>query len=147
MGMLARDEIAKNLDRWQQAWNEHDLDRVMALFHDDVVFENWTGARVSGKRVLCRAWGPWFVNHGGFRFIEQDMFIDEAAQKVLLRWRLEWPLRESGYEGRFEKREGVDVLHFCEGKIIRKLTYSKTVVEIGGERIERANSNRFLTCF
>ena len=25
------------------AWNAHDLDGVMDLFHEGVVFENWTG--------------------------------------------------------------------------------------------------------
>ena len=65
--MLTRDEIAQALAEWQVAWNKHDLDGVMALFHDEVVFENWTGARVAGKRALRRAWAPWFAEHGGFR--------------------------------------------------------------------------------
>jgi hypothetical protein len=46
---------------------------------------------------------------------------------------LEWPSFEKGYEGKSEKRRGVDVLHFEDGKIIKKLTYSKTTIEIDGE--------------
>jgi hypothetical protein len=42
---------------------------------------------------------------------------------------------EKGCEGRIEKRRGVDVMHFKDGKIIRKLTYSKTTIDIGGQRI------------
>ena len=135
---LSRHEIRTTITEWLGGWNEHDLDRVMDLFHDEIIFENWTGARVKGKRALCRAWTPWFANRGGFRFIEEETFIDEAAQRALLRWRLEWPSTTSGYEGRLERREGVDVLHFCDGKIIQKLTFSKTVIEIDDTAVQLA---------
>lgn len=135
---LSRQEIRTLITEWLAAWNEHDLDRVMDLFHDEIIFENWTGARVKGKRLLCRAWTPWFTNHGGFRFIEEETLIDEAAQSALLRWRLEWPSTISGYEGKLERREGVDVLDFCDGKIIQKLTFSKTVVEVEDQAVQLA---------
>ena len=131
---LGREEIKEALDRWNRAWDDHDLEGVMALFHDEILFENWTGAKVKGKDALRRAWTPWFKNHGGFRFIEEETFIDEAEQKVLYRWQLNWSCMEKGREGKPEIRRGVDVLHFQDGKIIRKLTYSKTTVEIEGQR-------------
>ena len=106
----------------------------MDLFHDDVVFDNWTGGRAEGKDALRKAWEPWFKNHGGFRFMEEEMFIDEKEQKALYRWLLEWPSTEKGHEGKTEKRRGVDVIHFKDGKIINKLTYSKTTIEIDGKR-------------
>ena len=56
-------------------------------------------------------------------------------QKALYRWQLEWPSIEKGCEGKPEKRRGVDVLHFKDGKIIKKLTYSKTTLEIDGQRV------------
>ena len=131
---LSRNEIEKALRQWNLAWDQHDLEGIMALFHDDVTFENWTGARVNGKESLRKAWASWFANHGNFRFIEEETFIDEKEQKVLYRWRLEWPSFEKGYEGRPEMRRGVDVLHFKDGKIINKFTYSKTCIEIDGQR-------------
>jgi ketosteroid isomerase-like protein len=131
---LSRDEIEKALIEWNIAWDNHDLDGVMALFHEDVTFENWTGAKVKGKEALRKAWQPWFENHGDFRFIEEETFIDEKEQRVLYRWLLEWPSFEKAYEGNFEKRRGVDVIHFKDGKIINKLTYSKTTIEIDGEK-------------
>ena len=133
---LSRNEIRTTISEWQRAWNDHDLDGVLDLFHDEVIFEHWTGARVKGKRALRRAWAPWFANHGGFRFVEEETLIDETAQSVLWRWRLEWPSRTDGYEGKPERREGVDVLHLCDGKINRKLTFSKTVVEIDGTALQ-----------
>ena len=133
--MLSREDIKKALTHWNLAWDNHDLDDVMELFHEDVLFENWTGGQAKGKENLRKAWAPWFENHGGFRFIEEETFIDADQQKALYRWQLEWPSLEKGFEGRPEKRRGVDVLHFRDGKIIQKLTYSKTTIEIDGQRV------------
>jgi ketosteroid isomerase-like protein len=132
--MLSRQEIESALRRWNQAWADHDLDGVMDLFHEEVLFENWTGGKAEGRENLRRAWSGWFANPGGFRFIEEETFIDESQQKALYRWQLEWPSIEKGFEGKPEKRRGVDVLHFKDGRIIRKLTYSKTTIEIAGEK-------------
>jgi ketosteroid isomerase-like protein len=131
---LSKQQIKEALMRWNAAWDTHDLDGVMTLFHKDVLFENWTGGKVKGKASLRKAWAPWFENHGGFRFIPEDTFIDEAEQKALYRWQLQWPSFEEGYEGQPEIRRGVDVIHFQDGKIIKKLTYSKTTIEIDGKR-------------
>ena len=131
---LSRKEIETALINWNRAWDSHDLAGVMALFHDEVTFDNWTGGIAQGKSALEKAWAPWFANHGGFRFIEEETFIDEETQKVLYRWLLEWPSFEKGVEGKPEKRRGVDVIHFRDGKIINKFTYSKTTLEIDGER-------------
>ena len=132
---FSRQEIEGALREWNLAWDKHDLEGVMQLFHDEIVFENWTGGKARGKEALRKAWAPWFANHGGFRFIEEETFIDEKEQKALYRWLLEWSSFEKGYEGKPEKRRGIDVLHFQDGKIIKKLTYSKTTIDIGGKRL------------
>jgi ketosteroid isomerase-like protein len=135
MKTLSRDEMLKALATWQRSWNEHDLDGVLDLMHDNVVFEHWTGAEIRSKELLRRAWSPWFSDHGGFCFVEEGTFVDEVAQKAVYRWMLVWPSAHEGHEGRVERRGGVDVLHFEDGKIVRKLTYSKTTVEVDGESI------------
>jgi len=132
---LSKTEIDQLLKEWNTAWDDHNLDIVMTFFHDDIYFENWTGGYVSGKENLKKAWAPWFKSHGSFEFIEAETFIDEAQQKALYRWTLKWPSLEPGYEGKPEVRRGVDVIHFKDGKIIQKLTFSKTTLEIDGKRI------------
>ena len=139
---LSRQKIEDALREWNFAWDKYDLDGVMQLFHDEIMFENWTGGKARGKEALRKAWAPWFANHGGFRFIEEETFIDEKEQKALYRWLLEWPSFEKGYEGKPEKRRGVDVLHFQDGKIIKKLTYSKTTIDIDGERLQLGLSHK-----
>jgi ketosteroid isomerase-like protein len=133
--MLSKKEIEQSLSEWNRAWSNYDLEGVMELFHDDILFENWTGGKAQGKQALRQAWTDWFANHGGFRFTEEETFIDEARQKALYRWQLDWPSLEKGHEGQREIRRGVDVIHFKDGKIIRKLTYSKTTLLIDGKRI------------
>ena len=132
---LSRTEIVNTLTEWSRAWNAHDLDRIVKLFHDDVLFENWTGARVRGRDALGKAWLEWFAADSQFRFTDEDLFVDESSQKALYRWQLDWPSLEPGYEGRPETRRGVDALTFRDGLIIEKLTYSKTTLEIGGQRV------------
>ena len=44
---LSRQELIKALQDWNQAWDNHDLDGVIALFDDDILFENWTGGKVT----------------------------------------------------------------------------------------------------
>ncbi len=128
--MLSREEIKEFMAQWIKVWDDRDLNGIIEMSHEDIFFENWTGAKVRGKEALRKAWTPWFANHGGFQFTDEDLFIDEAEQKVLYQWRLDWPSFEKGWEGKPEARRGVDVLHFKDGKIIQKLTYSKTSIEI-----------------
>ncbi len=133
---LTRNEIENLWDEWNTAWDNHDLDEVMKFFHDDIYFDNWTGGNTKGKDQLRKAWHDWFLNHGNFEFHQEEFFIDETVQKLLYRWELKWPSFEKGYEGESEMRRGVDVIHFQDGKIINKLTYSKTTLEIEGKRIK-----------
>ena len=132
---LSRTDIADLWEDWNKAWNTHDLDRVLAFFHDEIYFENWTGGYAKGKKKLREGWLDWFLNHGDFVFIQEDMFFDEKDQKLLYQWCLKWPSFEKGYTGKQEKRRGIDVIHFKDGKIITKLTYSKTTLEIDGKRV------------
>jgi hypothetical protein len=65
----------------------------------------------------------------------EETFVDPVEQKALYRWQLEWPSFEEKYRGQPEKRRGIDVLHFSSGKIVRKLTYSKTAIEVAGKTV------------
>ncbi len=134
--MLSREKIIKLLEDSGRAWDSHDLEAVLSFMDENVIFENWTGAKVQGKEALRQAWSGWFSNHQGFLFSRGDMFVDEVQQKVLSQWELKWPSAEKGYEGKPEIRKGIDIYHFKNGKIIRKYTYSKTSVEIDGKRVK-----------
>ena len=127
---LSRTEMQGHFDQWLIAWNNHDIEGVMEFIHDEVVFENWDGRVTSGKTNLKKSWGLWFKHHGNFKFIPEDVFMDETNQKMAFAWKLEWPSLEKKHIGKREKRGGVDILHLNGGKIFRKNTYSKTTIEI-----------------
>ncbi|MBN2255183.1 MAG: nuclear transport factor 2 family protein [Deltaproteobacteria bacterium] len=133
--VFVKAEMECVMTRWGEAWNRHDLDEVMKLFHDDVVFENWTGGRAEGKESLRAAWEPWFKNHRGFSFVTERFTIVEDEQKVIWQWYLDWPSMEKRFEGKPERRRGVDVIRFRDGRIIEKITYSKTTVTIDGRPV------------
>jgi ketosteroid isomerase-like protein len=127
---LSKVEILKLINVWLAAWDEHDLEGVVLLMDENIVFENWTGATIIGKNNLQKAWAPWFRNHGNFKFTKEDIFVDQQEQKVLFSWSLQWPSPEKDFKGKTEVRRGVDVLHFKNGKICRKYSYSKTTIQI-----------------
>lgn len=133
--IFSKTELHNLIENWLLAWNSHNLPAVMELIHDEVVFENWTGEKIAGKKSLLRSWNPWFMKHGNFNFATEDIFVDESEQKVLLQWQLTWPSLESKYKGTQEVRRGVDVIHFMDGKIFRKDTYSKTTISIDSSPI------------
>ena len=127
---LSKAEILRLIEEWLSFWDEYNLDGVMEIMHDEVIFENWTGEIICGKSKLRKSWILWFKYHGNFKFTLEDLFVDEQEQKVLFQWKLEWPSKEVAYKGKKEVRRGVDVLHFWEGKMYRKYSYSKTTLQI-----------------
>ena len=54
----------------------------MKFIHDEIIFDNWNGRIISGKINLEKSWSTWFAHHGNFKFINEDVFIDEAEQKM-----------------------------------------------------------------
>jgi hypothetical protein len=133
------------MKEWLVSWDEHNLEGVMEFIHEEIVFENWTGTIVSGKSNLQRSWVPWFLNHGNFKFFEEDIFIDEQEQKVLFSWRLHWPSVERYYKGKPEIRRGVDIIYFKNGKIFRKYSYIKSLIQIDSLPISLSASKPYLT--
>ncbi|MDE3214590.1 MAG: nuclear transport factor 2 family protein [Bacteroidota bacterium] len=125
-----RQEILQKFEVWLESWDRYDLDGVLDFMDEEVVFENWTGAIVQGKEALRKAWAPWFQRNGNFRFIKEDVYLNEDCSKMTFQWRLQWPSMEKNYLGLPEIRRGVDLLYFRNGKIFKKLTYSKTILEI-----------------
>lgn len=136
---MTRDEIAQKMDGWLEAWDKHDLDGVAGLFGEDAVFETWTGLRIIGRENIRKAWKEWFKT-GGFRFTSEGIVIDEDSQMVVFPWLYEGPAK--CFEGKNEKRRGIDLIRFKDGLIIEKITYTKTSLEVEGRRITLTSGER-----
>ncbi len=110
-------ELQDLVDRFNQAWNDHDLDGALALCVEDCVFESTgpfpDGERHEGKDAVRAAWKPIFDNpHSHFTTEELILGDDRAVQ----RWRYDW---DDGHV------RGVDVFRFRRGLVAEKLAYVK----------------------
>ena len=132
---LTRAEMISTLTTWMKDWNAHDLESVMALFDEDAIFIAWTGSQIASKRAIRYAWTSWFTNHQNFTFKVDEILVDEVAQKATISWTLTWPSQEPKYKGQIEQREGIDYLEFSNRLIVKKQTFSQTVLLINNESI------------
>jgi ketosteroid isomerase-like protein len=106
------------ITRYDQAWNDHDLDTILALHAPGMVFENHTAAeRAEGDAVgphivaIFENW-PDLAFRGRRQLVRDDLVVSEwtASATDRERRRLEW--------------DGVDIFSFEDGLISRKDVYS-----------------------
>ena len=115
--------------RFTDAFNRDDLDGVMAMMAEDAVYEEFIGTVSRGKAAIRAAFVPQFRgDYGKIRFETEDLFVDAAAGKALIRWvcRLETRRGPAGWRG-------LDILHFENGLVKQKLTYAKAKSPLLGE--------------
>jgi len=121
-----RATLASLVIRFTDAFNQNDLESVMAFMAEDAVYEEFTGAINRGKAAIRAAFVPQFRgDFGKMRFETEDLFVDAAAGKALIRWvcRLETRRGPAGWRG-------LDILHFENGLVTQKLTYAKAKVPL-----------------
>jgi len=115
--------------RLTDAFNRDDLAGVLAMMAEDAVYEEFTGVVSRGKSAIRAAFEPQFRgDFGKMRFEAEDLFVDEAAGRALIRWvcRLETKRGPAAWRG-------LDILHFEDGLVTQKLTYAKAKVPLLGE--------------
>lgn len=106
------------IDRFNEAFNRHDIDALMALFTDDCVFENTSpvpdGARYEGQAAVRAFWEEFFANSPRAHFETEDSLA--AGDRCVVRWRYSWG------DGHIR---GVDLFTVRDGKVAEKLAYVK----------------------
>jgi len=110
------------VEQFNEAFNRHDVDAIMALMTDDCVFEATgpapDGVRHEGAGAVHGVWEELFGNTTDPRFAEEESFV--CGDRGVLRWRFDW----TGDDGPGHVR-GADVLRFRDGKVSEKLSYVK----------------------
>ena len=105
------------VERFNQAWNSHDLAAALALTTDDCIFEATgpapDGARAHGRAELAAAWEPIFADTSS-RFTTEEAFT--AGDRVVARWRYDW---NGGHV------RGIDLIRVRDGCVAEKLSYVK----------------------
>lgn len=110
------------------AFNAHDLDRIMALFADDCVLEMPRGAepwgsRFEGKAAVREGLAARFAGLPDVHYGNGEHFVDEAANTGMSKWLL----TGTAPDGTKRKVHGCDFYTFRGGKVIRKDSYWKIV--------------------
>lgn len=138
---MDRHGLEELVTRFCDAFNRDDLDAVMGYFAEDAVYETFDGVRSQGKAAIRAVFAPQFRgDFGRIRFLTEDMVVDEAAGKAVLRWRCQHEiaqvrglpgitgLRQALYRGLYGRSfgwYGLDVLHFSDGLLREKRTYAQ----------------------
>lgn len=121
---MDHDDAVRMLEAVTTAFDEHDLDGIMAHFADDAVFEGPRGAEPWGTRVVGRAavreaFAARFAGIPDIRYQDDAHFVDGD------RGASEWTLSGTTTEGvRIEVR-GCDLWTFRGGKVVKKDSFWK----------------------
>jgi ketosteroid isomerase-like protein len=79
------------MDRFTAALNSHDLDAVVALVTDDIVFESTSpppdGARYEGRDAVRRVWAEMLAATPQARFSVEEQFSDGSGRVDIVRVR------------------------------------------------------------
>jgi ketosteroid isomerase-like protein len=118
------DEAMQLIRRVTKAFDEHDLDAIMADFADDAVFEAprgpdpW-GRRVLGREAIREAFAGRFSGIPDVRYQGDEHFVDGD------RGGSEWTLSGTTTDGQRIEVRGCDLWTFRAGKIVKKDSFWK----------------------
>jgi ketosteroid isomerase-like protein len=119
--VVTHSELEDLVVRFTDAFNREDLDAVMAFFADDALYDEFDGKQSRGVTAIRAAFAPQFRGaFGRMRFVTEDLFVDAASGKALIRW-----LCTLERDGKIRGWRGLDVIHVRDGKVVEKLTYAK----------------------
>lgn len=111
-----------------EAFNAHDLDRIMTFFAEDCVLEMprgdkpW-GSRVEGKQKVKAALATRFEGLPDVHYGKAEHFVDSTANTGVSKWTLTGTSRD----GKKTEVRGCDFYTFRNGKVTRKDSYWKIV--------------------
>jgi steroid delta-isomerase-like uncharacterized protein len=121
-------QIRQSLEQICDAFNAHDLDRIMSFFADDCVLEMprgsqpW-GSRAEGKDNVRKALAGRFEGLPDVHYGNGQHLADEAANTGMSKWTLTGTRRD----GQRIEVWGCDFYTFRDGKVTRKDSYWKIV--------------------
>jgi steroid delta-isomerase-like uncharacterized protein len=122
------------IGRYNDAWNDHDLDAIMAMHAPDMVFENHTaGESAEGPHEVREHIGSIFESWPDLRFETRRLYVRDGV--VTQEWTASATHSNTMRRGDLvaeptgEKIEwrGVDVIPYEDGLIKRKDVYSDSV--------------------
>jgi steroid delta-isomerase-like uncharacterized protein len=113
-------ELEQTITRYNDAWNAHDVDAILALHAPGMVFENHT----AGDCVVGDDVGPHIAG-----IFERNPDLQFTGRRLYVRDGLvvsEWTATATTRSGQKVEWDGIDVFPFENGLILRKDVYSSS---------------------
>jgi ketosteroid isomerase-like protein len=108
--------VRELIERYNAAWNAHDLDTIHALHDPAIVFDNHTAdERAEGADAVRDHIAEIFRNNPTLRFTTRSLFVSDDFAVC------EWTASTGEKEW-----DGVDVFPLRDGRILRKDVYSSS---------------------
>jgi steroid delta-isomerase-like uncharacterized protein len=132
-GDTAAAALEATIARYNESWNAHDLDAIMAMHAPDMVFENHTaGERAEGEAVREHI-GSIFETWPDIAFTTRRLYVRDGL--VVQEWtatathanRMSRGNLVAEPSGREVTWDGLDVIPFEDGLVKRKDVYSDSV--------------------
>jgi len=115
---------AETVERFNAAFNQHDVEGVMALMTEDCVFEDTEpapdGGRFEGQAAVRACWEGLFAGAPEALFTAEEVIVFE--DRAIVRWLYRWADDTPSQPGHVR---GVDVIRVRDGKVAEKLSYVK----------------------
>lgn len=132
-GKDSAEALRERIERYNEAWNAHDLDAIVALHAPDMVFENHTaGEAAEGEAVRAHV-GAIFDSWPDIAFTTRRLYVRDGL--VVQEWTASATHTETMRRGdlvaepsgRRVEWDGLDVIPFEDGLVKRKDVYSDSV--------------------
>ena len=125
--------LEQAIERYNQAWNDHDLDEIMAMHAPDMVFENHTaGESAQGEDVrghigsIFESW-PDIAFEGRRTYVREGLVVQEWTATATHANTMRRGDLVAEPTGKRIEWKGLDVIPFEDGLIKRKTVYSDSV--------------------
>ena len=126
-------DLTETIERYNEAWNAHDLDAIMAMHAPDMVFDNHTaGESAEGEEARAHI-GSIFETWPDIHFETQRLYVRDGlvAQEWIASATHANTMRRGDLvaepSGRTVEWAGADVIPFENGLVKRKDVYSDSV--------------------
>jgi steroid delta-isomerase-like uncharacterized protein len=128
------DELQAFIDRYNDAWNRHDVDAIVSMHTDDSVFENHVTGDVNvGREAIGRAITgifsvfPDLEFEGRRQYIREDLVVQEWTARGTHLGKMTRASIEVEPTGRSVEYRGMDVIPIRDGLVARKDVYSDSI--------------------
>jgi steroid delta-isomerase-like uncharacterized protein len=127
-------ELQAFIDRYNEAWNRHDVDAIVSMHTEDSVFENHTTGDLNvGREEIQRAISGIFTVFPDLSFESRRQYIREDL--VVQEWTAKGThlgtMTRAGIAveptGRTVEYRGMDVIPISGGLVARKDVYSDSI--------------------